>query len=194
MPAGATQLSRFNAGLTGAPRWSPDGTKVACDSRPNGPPDIFTLDVSTGKPTQITKEAAEDVVPSWSRDGNWIYFASNRTGASQVWKAPADGGPAQQVTTGGGFAAVESPDGRYVYYAKGRTVTGLWRVPTGGGTEEPVLNRLKAGHWGYWAICGNHAILPRQRIAEEPVCLIPVRSEYAEDDSSQRHQQAARCG
>ncbi|HYI94108.1 MAG TPA: protein kinase [Bryobacteraceae bacterium] len=171
MPAGATQLSRFNAGLTGAPRWSPDGTKIACDSRPNGPPDIFTLDVSTGKPTQITKEAAEDVVPSWSRDGDWIYFASNRTGASQVWKAPAHGGPAQQVTTGGGFAAVESPDGRYVYYAKGRTVTGLWRIPTAGGTEEPVLTRLKAGHWGYWAICGNSLYFLDNESPKSPYAL-----------------------
>jgi len=27
--------------------------------------------------------------PTWSRDGKWIYFSSNRTGKDQVWKIPA---------------------------------------------------------------------------------------------------------
>jgi hypothetical protein len=42
-----------------------------------------------------------------------------------------------------------------VYYAKGRTVAGLWRIPAAGGTEETVLASLKPGHWGYRAICGG---------------------------------------
>jgi hypothetical protein len=41
----------------------------------------------------------------------------------------------------GGFAAFASPNGKYVYYAKNRSVPGLWRVPVDGGTEEPVLPR-----------------------------------------------------
>jgi hypothetical protein len=91
-------------------------------------------------------------VPSWSRDGKWVYFASNRSGAWQVWKQPVAGGPAVQVTEQGGFAAFESPDGKYVYYAKGRSVPGLWRKPVQGGAEEPFFGDLKPGFWGYWAI------------------------------------------
>jgi Tol biopolymer transport system component len=97
-------------------------------------------------------EPSEDVVPSWSLDGKWVYFASNRSGAWQVWKAPAPGGKAVQVTTRGGFAAFESPDAKYLYYAKGRSAPGLWRKPLDGGTEEPVFPELKAGFWGYWAV------------------------------------------
>jgi hypothetical protein len=52
----------------------------------------------------------------------------------------------------GGFAAFESPDGKYVYYAKGRSIPGLWRKLVEGGVEEPVLEQLKAGFWGYWAV------------------------------------------
>lgn len=44
-------------------------------------------------------------MPSWSRDGHWLYFASNRSGDDQVWRVPATGGEAVQVTKQGGFAA-----------------------------------------------------------------------------------------
>jgi len=94
-------------------------------------------------------------VPSWSRDGRWIYFASNRTGAWQIWKMSSTGGPAEQVTRHGGFAAFESPDGRFLYYAKGLTAPGLWRIPTNGGEEVEIISSLEAGYWGYWVVVEN---------------------------------------
>jgi WD40-like Beta Propeller Repeat len=42
-----------------------------------------------------------------------------------------------QVTTNGGDAAFESPDGRWLYYAK-RNQLGLWRRPVAGGQEEQI--------------------------------------------------------
>ena len=70
------------------------------------------LEVAGGLPRRLTLEASLDAVPSWSGDGRWVYFGSNRAGGLQVWKVPADGGPAIQVTRNGGFAAFESPDGK----------------------------------------------------------------------------------
>jgi Tol biopolymer transport system component/serine/threonine protein kinase len=150
----ATRLTYFGGPLTGTPRWSPDGRWVAFDSRPEGQADIFIANPDGGvEPIRITHERSEDVVPSWSRDSKWIYFASNRSGAWQVWKAPAAGGPAEKVTQQGGFASFESHDGKYLYYAKGRTVGGLWRLPLKArGVEEPFMDRLKPGFWGYWGL------------------------------------------
>ena len=148
-----TELTAFRGSLTGTPRWSPDGKWIVLDSRPFGQPDIFVVASEGGTPRRLTFEPTEDVVPSWSRDGKWIYFASRRSGGWQVWKAPAaGGGAAVQVTKQGGFAAFESPDSRYIYYAKGRGVGGLWRMPIAGGEETPVLDRIAPGYWGYWAI------------------------------------------
>jgi hypothetical protein len=65
---------------------------------------------------------------------------------------PPAGGPPVQVTRHGGFAAFESPDGRFLYYAKGLTVPRLWRIPTNGGDEVEVISSLEAGYWGYWAV------------------------------------------
>jgi hypothetical protein len=56
------------------------------------------------------------------------------------------------VTHNGGFAAFESLDGSFLYYAKGPGVAGLWRIPTDGGEETQVISSLQAGYWGYWAV------------------------------------------
>jgi dipeptidyl aminopeptidase/acylaminoacyl peptidase len=150
-------LTTFAGSLTGTPRWSPDGNWIAFDSRPYGQPDIFVINSSGGgTPRRLTFEPVEDVVPSWSADGKWIYFASRRSGGWQVWKVSAEGEPKTiQVTKDGGFAAFESPDRQFLYYAKGRTEAGLWRMPIDGGREELVLDRIAPGFWGYWAIGKN---------------------------------------
>jgi Tol biopolymer transport system component/DNA-binding winged helix-turn-helix (wHTH) protein len=149
------QLTHFAPSVTGSPRWSPDGRQIVFDSRPAGNPDIFVTDSQGGPPLQLTKEPSSETVPSWSRDGRWIYFASDRTGGWEVWKTPSTGGAAVRVTRHGGFAAFESPDGRFLYYAKGQNVPGLWRIPTNGGEEVEVIISLEGGYWGYWAVVEN---------------------------------------
>jgi Tol biopolymer transport system component/DNA-binding winged helix-turn-helix (wHTH) protein len=148
---GLVQLTHFNS-VSGTPRWSPDGQQIAFDSGAGGNADIYVVDPRGGPPRRLTSEPSHEIVPSWSRDGRWIYFASNRSGSGQVWKMPAAGGPAVQVTRHGGFAAFESPDGRFLYYAKSLTVSGLWRIPTNGGEETEVISSLEAGYWGDWAV------------------------------------------
>jgi Tol biopolymer transport system component len=128
---------------------------IAFDSRPEGQAEIYVISSIGGTPRRVTRSDAEDVVPSWSADGAWIYFASNRTGAWQVWRVPQSGGVEEQVTRNGGFAAFTSADGKYLYYAKGRSAPGVWRKRLPEGVEEPVLEQLKPGYWGSWSVVGN---------------------------------------
>ena len=113
--------------------------------------DIYTLEVAGGLPRRLTPEASLDAVPSWSGDGRWIYSARTAREVLQVWKVPADGGPAIQLTRNGGFAAFESPDGSRLYYAK-FDAPGIWTVPVNGGEEKGVYDLPPTGYWGYWDI------------------------------------------
>jgi len=152
------QLTHRGGPDNGTPRWSSDGSQIAFDSRVQGNPEILVVSEEEHKTRRITNNPAEDVVPSWSTDGRWIYFASNRNGDFQIYKTPAESGespssPAVQVTKGGGFNGVESPDGQYLYFARGRGKRGLWRrrldTPRDW-AEEPVLESLQ--RWGWWAL------------------------------------------
>jgi Tol biopolymer transport system component len=143
----AVQLTNFGGSHTGTPRWSPDGRQIAFDSRPEGQTDIYVVSAEGGRPRRVTTENSEDVIPSWSRDGRWIYFGSRRSGDWQIWKAPVKGGQAVQVTKNGGYEALESADGKFVYFAKREP--GFWKMPTEGGEEQRVLDH---GRWGYWAL------------------------------------------
>jgi len=131
------QLTSFAGPVVTSPTWSPDGRQIVLDVILENTADIYAIAVEGGQPRRLTTDPANDRLPTFSRDGRWIYFASDRTGEQQVWKMPAAGGPAVQVTRRGGYGAHESPDGKTLYYAKsyGYGKTGLWRVPVEGGEE-----------------------------------------------------------
>jgi len=144
----STQLTHFGGPATGSPSWSPDGLQIAFDSAEG----VYVISADGGLPRRIT---GNGMVPGWSRDGKFIYFASERSGGFQIWKVSAATGetrshPAIQITRGGGFRAFESSDGKYLYYANGRGKPGLSRRNLSDGKEELVLDSLQ--RWGWWAL------------------------------------------
>jgi Tol biopolymer transport system component/predicted Ser/Thr protein kinase len=147
------QLTHIGGSHTGTPRWSPDGKYIAFDSRPEGHSDIHIVSAEGGTPRRLTTETSDDFVPSWSRDGRWVYFTSNRSGTFQIWKMPIQGGSAVQVTKEGGYAAFESFDGKWVYYAKGAQDGGIWKTPVAGGKESLVIDVVI--YWGQLALAAE---------------------------------------
>jgi len=128
------------------------------------------VEVPAGTPRQITTvPGANNVVPSWSQDGQWVYFAS-RGGQEdfQVWKVPIQGGPAVQMTKKGGFAPLEADDG-FLYYTKGSSIPGIWKVPNHGGTELAVLETSDAPQWSDWAVVPGGMYFVSSRSSSKPI-------------------------
>jgi Tol biopolymer transport system component len=107
------------------------------------------MNAAGGSPWRLSNDENQpDFRPSWSRDGGWIYFGSGRSGTVQIWKVPAGGGAAVQLTKGGGGEPLESPDGTVVYYTKvPEAGPGLWSVPVSGGQEVSLLDSPRFGFW-----------------------------------------------
>lgn len=140
-------------GTAGAARWSPDGRYIAFEFRPKERSEVYLLEVGGGMPQLLpTLPGANNGGPSWSRDGKSIYFYSDKTGEPlQLWKMSIQGGSPVQVTKKGGVFAVESEDGRFLYFVK-FDAPGIWRMPVNGGEEERVLPRAGGHEWFNWAL------------------------------------------
>ena len=103
------------AGVNGAPAFSPDGRKLVVTlSDAEGNLDIYTIDIATRQAKRITSHRAIDTEGSWSPDGRYIYFTSDRSGGPQVYRVSANGGSAERVTFEGSYNARPrvSPDGK----------------------------------------------------------------------------------
>src|SRR5690242_1131693 len=59
-----------------APRWSPDGRRLAFVSARDGEAQIWTLDVDSNEARKVTRVAGGASDPVWSPDGRWIAFTS----------------------------------------------------------------------------------------------------------------------
>ena len=83
------QLTSFGGPLTGTPRWSPDGQRISCDTRPGPHPIIHIFSADGGPARRLPNDSSDDGVASWSHDGRWLYLlptavASGRSG-KELW-------------------------------------------------------------------------------------------------------------
>jgi Tol biopolymer transport system component len=146
------QLTQTEKGNSIFPRWSPDGTEIVYDTRQAGQSSVFVVRSEGGKPERIDTDDLDAEVPSYSPDGQWIYFAGKREKSWQIWKVARGGGHAVQLTQDGGYTPLVSQDSQWVYYTKGYGAPGIWRVPARGGTEQLVIPELEARFYADWAL------------------------------------------
>jgi TolB protein len=102
-------------GINGAPSFSPDGRKLVVTlGGVDGNLDIYVLDINTRRTTRLTTNRSIDTEGTWSPDGRYIYFTSDRSGGPQVYRVNANGGTPERVTYEGSYNARPrlSPDGK----------------------------------------------------------------------------------
>lgn len=97
---------------------SPNGERVVLSARG----DIFTLPSEKGITYNLTATSdAHERVATWSPDGKWIAYLSDKTGEYEIYIQPQDGSsPATQVTSGINnyiFGIEWSPDSKKILFS-----------------------------------------------------------------------------
>lgn len=109
--------ARFEQAYT--PRFSPDGRSVAYSAWSTGGfRDVRVVDVASGRFRELFHDRALDQQPTFSRDGRHLYFASDRTGVSNIYAYELGTGQLSQVTNvvNGAYFPELSSDGRTLVY------------------------------------------------------------------------------
>ena len=142
----------FDAAVDGFPIWSPDGSRIAFESKRKGGSFDIWLKPSSGAGTEeLLLETPNDEWPyDWSKDDRFLlYHLTDPKTGPDLWSLPMTGNdrkPAVVVNTpfaeqGGQFA----PDGRWVAYETNESgrleivvqpfpePSGKWQLSTGGG-------------------------------------------------------------
>ena len=123
---------------------------------------IHVLDLKTKTSVRFAGAGGDhEGAPAWSPDGSLLAFTSDKSGAGQVWVAPAAGGEARQVTklaTGGG-APKWLPDGTGLVFTS-RVYAGCLGDAACNGVQlqadkdnpvkAKVFKKLMYRHWDHW--------------------------------------------
>ena len=114
---------------------APDGKRAVFAARG----DVFTVPAKEGSVRNLTRTpGVREQKVSWSPDGRWIAYVSDRTGEDEIYIAPQDGmGKEQQITAGYKgfkFPPEWSPDSRKIAWAD--KDLNLWYVDVG--EKKPV--------------------------------------------------------
>ncbi len=121
------------------------------DASPEGQADLYLVGAESQFPRRLTTDASDEINGRFSRDGQWIYFSSNRSGRWEIWKTNLEAIEGRQVTRDGGVEAQESQDGQDLYFTRVDTL-GLWKMPVRGGEAVLVISDFSPSDWGNWVV------------------------------------------
>ena len=122
---------------------SPTGKRALLGARG----DLFSVPAEKGEIRNLTQSpGVRELSPSWSPDGRWISYLSDRSGEYEIWVRPGDGsGEERRVTTDGDiwrYNPVWSPDSKKLAFGDKRGRLRWVDVTSGKITDADRSNRF----------------------------------------------------
>ena len=136
------------------PSWSPDGKRIAFMSRRDGhfigefglSSEIYVMDADGKNTRRLTNNRKSDSSPSWSPDGKWIAFTSDRKGDDvnyEIYVMAADGNNQQRLTENrvDDKSPSWSSDGKRIVFSSYRDGNAeIYVMDNDGGNQQKLTN------------------------------------------------------
>lgn len=127
--------------------------------------DIYVQKIGGTTVTQLTNDAAKDIMPTFSPDGSQIAFASDRSGNWDIYIMDVSGGKATQITNGPthDLHASFSPDGRKLVYCSYGSKSGQWELVVIDVANPAQRQIIGNGLFPQWSPSGDRILFQRSR-------------------------------
>jgi Tol biopolymer transport system component len=153
------------SGINNTPAWSPDGQRLAFISNFDGAaPQIGTVDVDGGGPTQITSGSFASVDPDWSPDGTKIVFDRTTASGTHLYTMNTDGTDVTQLTftSETELEPAWSPDGTKIAYMS-TSPSGYQIFVINANGSNPVQLTTEGAEEPDWSPDGTKIVFTTQR-------------------------------
>jgi eukaryotic-like serine/threonine-protein kinase len=128
---GVQRLLHMDARPYQRPRFSPDGRRIAFDTRVNVDGEIWVYDLASETPQRLV--AGEDVhSPEWQPHGNLLAYTARKDSTNEdLMIVPVDGSAEPRPVfsaRGDQYDATWTPDGQALMYLDDDPIQGIWMV------------------------------------------------------------------
>jgi len=140
----AQRLTAVN-GAASRPVFSPGGSEIAFTGTYDGNADVYVIPASGGTPRRLTYHPSPDLVMGWTRDGNQVLFASNRSSTSRynrLFTVSRQGGFPSELPLPIAAEGSYSPDGKELAYVPLDHAFEIWKRYRGGRTSPIWIAKL----------------------------------------------------
>ena len=149
-----SQVSYATVGSDFDPDIDPTGTFVVyASTQHNHNSDIYRKTIGGRTTTQLTNDAAQELMPEISPDGSKVAFSSDRNGNWDVFVMSVEGGPTVQITFDGEHEMhpTWSPDGKSMAYCRYNDRATQWEIWTVDIEKPSVRSFICEGMFPRWS-------------------------------------------
>lgn len=133
----------------------------------NGNSDIYKLNISDNKAIRLTNGSSIETTPSYSPDGKYIAFSSDRGAGQKIYIMDSDGSSIRNLTDlnspGSYSKPVWSPDGKLIAFTKIRNGEFFIGVISTDGRGEKLLSSGYLVEGARWSPNGRYLIYSKKR-------------------------------